>query len=223
MLFAVVMVILAALAARASAQTAPADAPSELDDLDDAAGVVVVAPGGGTSSDDEVDAEIYARIAASAPKPDQVVAAAYRAAGVDRDPVAHLVHRAHLAALVPQLSVRGGEDASWREIDDPTIARVMVFDVSASWHFDRLVFDPTDVRAVSLETGRRRERRRVASRVIRTYYRWLAARAIAVRAGRPSPRADEAAAELDAWTDGWWSTETCRVANCPPRSDRSEH
>jgi hypothetical protein len=195
----------------------------DADDLDfDLDGVHVMADAqtGGDDKAEEVDAEIYARLARAVPGPQQVVAAAYRAAGLDRNPLPALAHRVHLAALIPTIGLRAGEDATWHNVDDPTISQVAVFDVSATWQLGRLVVDPVDFQVVSATLARNRERRRLSTRVLRLYYRWLAARAVAERTGRASTRADEAAAELDAWTEGWWSLETCHVAKCAPSSGR---
>ena len=115
-----------------------------------------------------------------------------------------LARRARAASLIPWISVRGGEDATWRDVDDPTIGHVTIFEVSATWHLDRLAFDATELRTTALDSARRRERRRVALRVVWAFYRWLSASAVAERTGRPTARADEASAELDALTDGWF-------------------
>ncbi len=156
-----------------------------------------------------------------APSPEQVVAAAYRAAGLDRDPIPGLSRRAHVSALIPSISVHGGEDATWKDIANPTVGQVLVYGVSASWQLGRLYYDASDFHVASLETARRRERRRLATRVLRLYYRWLTARAAAERAGRPSPRGGrDRGPELDAWTEGWWNVETCHAVKCASSSSR---
>jgi hypothetical protein len=106
---------------------------------------------------------------------------------------------------MPTVTVRDGRDAAWRDVTDPTIAYVSVLGVAATWHLERLVFDPNELRISAIEAGRRRDRRRVAGLVIRTYYAWLDLAAAAVRDARWAPRAAEAAAELDALTEGWFS------------------
>jgi len=56
--------------------------------------------------------------------------------------------------------------------------------------------------------ARRRERRRLASRVIRAYFTWRRAASTAATAATAATlpaRAEEALAELDALTDGWFS------------------
>ena len=94
-----------------------------------------------------------------------------------------------------------GQDDTWKDVLDPTIGHILVYDVSATWHLDRLVFDPNEMRASAMEIARRRERRRLALLVSRTYYTWLRSRAAAVRAPSWAVRADQAAAELDALTE----------------------
>jgi hypothetical protein len=141
----------------------------------------------------------------TAPPAAAVVAAAYRAAGLAHDPAPSWRRRTRLAGLVPAVTVRDGRDAAWRDISDPTIAYVSVFSVAAQWHLERLVFDANELRISAIEAGRRRDRRRVAAVVIRTYYTWLQLRAAAPRDPRWALRADEAAAELDALTDGWFT------------------
>lgn len=134
-----------------------------------------------------------------APSVKDVLAAAYRTAGLDGDVGRGFARRARLAGLVPMVSVRTGRDSSWRD-SDPDVARGMVIDVRATWRLDRLVFDGRELQAVSLEAARRRERRRLASQVIELYFRWK-------RAARASGGAEEAAAALDDLTAGWFSEE----------------
>jgi hypothetical protein len=73
----------------------------------------------------------------------------------------------------------------------------VALEVRATWRLDRLVFDGRELQASSIEAARRRERRGLASRVIRAYFAWR-------RAASPGHR-EETAAELDALTDGWFS------------------
>lgn len=229
-----VVTFLVVLAARASAQPAVVtgagdtnEAEDELEDLDDVDGAeaasALTAPVPHGKVDLARDAELYVAIAARAPSPHALVCAGYRVAGLDHDPGTGLTHRARAAALIPWVQVRVGEDASWRDVIDPTVGHVSVWAVSATWHLDRLVLDSTDVRAVSLSSAFRRDRRRLASRIVKIYYRWLRARVVAERSGRPSPRADEAAAELDELTGGAFAggvkTVSCQGSGCPPRSD----
>jgi hypothetical protein len=152
--------------------------------------------------------------------------AAYRAAGLDRDLGKGWIKRARLAGLIPWLTVRTGRDTSWQS-DDVSVDHGMVLDVRATWRLDRLAFDGRELQVASIEAARRRERRRLASHVIRVYFTWQramvrAAAAGAYRGDEPDPdgnpaldgsgsrsntrsRALEAAAELDALTDGWFS------------------
>jgi hypothetical protein len=133
-----------------------------------------------------------------------VLSAAYAAAGLDRDPARSWIRRARWAGLIPWLTVRTGRDSSW-QTDDPTIDHGMAVDVRATWRLDRLAFDGRELQVASIEAARRRERRRLASRVIRTYFAWRRAAARAVHHPATRSRAHEAAAELDALTDGWFS------------------
>ncbi len=151
-----------------------------------------------------------APVALRGPAIASVLKAAYRAAGLDRDPGRGWVRRARLAGLIPWLTVRTGRDTSWQS-DEVAVDHGMVFDIRATWRLDRLLFDGRELQVASAEAARRRERRRLASQVIRLYFAWQ--RAVArgggagYRAGtRSTPaRALEAAAELDALTDGWFS------------------
>jgi hypothetical protein len=126
-----------------------------------------------------------------------VVAAAYRANSLDSSPATGWRWRTRLAGLVPIVTVRDGRDATWRDISDPTIGYVSVFTVSATWKLDRLLFDPNELRISAIEAARRRERRHVAAEAIRAYYAFARATG--------SDRGAEAAAVLDALTDGWFS------------------
>ncbi len=134
-----------------------------------------------------------------------LLAAAYRTAGLDRDPTIGWSRRARLASLVPWVTVRDGSDATWHDISDPTIGYVSIFEVSATWHLDRLAFDPNEMRASAIQAGRRREKRRVADLVIRAYYDWRRAVAATGDDNRWRWIADEARDRLDALTDGWFS------------------
>lgn len=137
-----------------------------------------------------------------APRVADVLAAAYRAAGLgDRLP-GRLALRARIGGLVPWVSVRTGRDTSWRDAD-PDVGRGTTLEVRATWRLDRLVFDGRELQVVALEAARRRERRRVATHVIRTYFAWK----------RSGSRSEEAAAELDALTAGWFSEARQRTAS----------
>ncbi|HEY1555316.1 MAG TPA: hypothetical protein VGF94_10835 [Kofleriaceae bacterium] len=197
-----ILALLAVLAARVDAapyvplSDPPPDSDSEPDSIPDSdpdpdpvpEAVPVLVP---------VSASALARV--PGPPITAVLAAAYRAAGLDHDPTPSWRYRARLAGLVPTVSLRDGRDATWSDVADPTIGYISVFAVSASWRLDRLVFDPNELRISAIGAARRRERRRLAEAVIRTYFSWQRAVALA------DARAAEAAADLDAITDGWFS------------------
>lgn len=144
----------------------------------------------------------------AAPPIADVLAAAYRAAGLDRDLGRGFVRRSRLAGLVPWLSVRTGRNTSWRD-EELDVARGVTIEVRATWRLDRLVFDGRELQVAALDGARRRERRRLAARVIQVYFAWKrAARAVGIQA-RAATVAEEAAAELDDLTDGWF-TEAVR-------------
>lgn len=136
---------------------------------------------------------------------DEVVAAAYRAAGLDGDPAHGWRVRTRIAALIPWISIHAGRDATWYDVDDPTLDYTDVYDVRATWHLDRLVFDPNEMRIEAMSIGRRHDRRLVAAAAIHSYYEWLELAAAAGTSARWATRADEVKAELDAMTDGWFS------------------
>ncbi len=136
------------------------------------------------------------------PRVADVIAAAFAAAGLGGRLPGGLPWRARLGGLVPWVSVRTGRDTSWHD-EDPDVGRGTTLEVRATWRLDRLVFDGRELQVVALEAARRRERRRLASHVIRTYFTWK----------RSGSRADEAAAELDALTAGWFSEARQRSAS----------
>jgi hypothetical protein len=136
-----------------------------------------------------------------APDVREVIAAAMRAGGLAGDPATGWRRRARLSALVPSLSVRGGRDDTWRDVADPTLGHSLTFGVTASWRFDHLVFEPTELRIATVDVLRRRERRRLAWYVISLYRSW-----------RRTGNAD-LAAQLDVVTDGWFSK---RLGVSPP-------
>jgi hypothetical protein len=167
----------------------------------------------------ECDEGTFARLVARAPGVREVVAAAQRAAGLADDDSTSWRRRSKLAALVPHVSARVGNTQSWRDVVDPTVNRAAAFAVSASWHLDRLVFDPLEMRIARYDVARRRERRAVAALASRAYFAWLRAEAsawpAAAEGGRGpakgAMRAAEAAAELDALTDGWFSETVAKL------------
>lgn len=151
----------------------------------------------------------FATRSANVPPIGEVLGAAYGAAGLDRDPAKGWRRRARLAGLVPWITVRTGRDTSWQQ-NDPDIDHGMAVEVRATWRLDRLVFDGRELQVATIDAARRRERRRLASRVIRVYFAWRRAAARPNAAGAGT-RAEEAAAELDALTDGWFSDSLART------------
>ena len=170
----------------------------------------------------EADASV--RVVVRGPSIAAVLQAASRAAGLDRDVARGWIRRARLAGLIPSVTVRTGRDASWQS-DDVSVDHDMAIDVRATWRLDRLAFDGRELQVASIEAARRRERRNLARRVIRVYFTWQRAarstyRGVDAGSGADEPadarieattrastrsRALEAAAELDALTDGWFS------------------
>jgi hypothetical protein len=165
-----------------------AAAPSRADDDDDE----VIATDTGTSRASLVIGPAIA----------DVLQAAYHTAGLDRSPARSWVRRSRLAGLMPWLTVRSGRDTSWEDDGASGVGRSSVVEVRATWRLDRLVFDGHELQVATIEAARRRERRRLASRVIRAYFTWR--RAATVASSLPA-RGEEAIAELDALTDGWFS------------------
>jgi hypothetical protein len=156
--------------------------------------------------DDELPIETRSRVIASAPPIATVVAAAYRAASLDRDLGRSFARRARLGGLVPLVTIRTGTGASWHD-DDPEVGRRQSLEARATWRLDRLVFDGRELQVAAMTAARRRERRRLAAVVIKAYFTWRRA----TMAGS-WVRAEEAEAELDALTDGWFS-EARRTAS----------
>lgn len=149
------------------------------------------------------------------PGVDEVVAAALAAAGLASDPSRGWNRRARMAALVPWVTVRAGRDTTWQD-DDPAIGHALTYEARATWRLDRLVFDPRELEVASIVAARRRERRRLTARVIRVYFTWLRAHRATALDPRWGLHAAEAAAELDALTDGAFA------AMAAPRRDASE-
>jgi hypothetical protein len=163
-----------------------------------------------------------------APPVARVIAAAQTAAGLDRDPGRGWVARTRLAGLVPLVSVAEGSDSTWHEVN-PNIGRQSYVEVRASWHLDRLLFDPNELHISTIESSRRRERRRIANLVIRAYFAWRRASAAAIRHPRWATHAEQAAAELDALTNGWFTASltdlypAARPAGASPSQPPAEH
>ena len=150
-------------------------------------------------------------VPAGGPKIGAVLSAAYAAAGLDGDPGHSWILRARLGGLVPWVTVRTTRDTSWQDTQ-PEVGHGTTFEVRATWRLDRLVFDGRELQVAAIEAARRRERRRLASRVIRSYFTWRRAAESALDPGdeRAAMRVAEATAELDALTDGWFSGELSR-------------
>jgi hypothetical protein len=149
-----------------------------------------------------------------------VLSAAYATAGLDHDPGGSWIRRTRLAGLVPWLTVRTARDTSWQD-EHSEVGHGTSFEVRATWRLDRLLFDSHELQVASIEAARRRERRRLATRVIRSYFAWR--RAVSVAAGahddRATVRVAETTAELDALTDGWFSDEVSRLRRGRLRDD----
>jgi hypothetical protein len=140
-----------------------------------------------------------------------VLSAAYATAGFDRDPSRSWIRRARLGGLVPWLTLRTTRDTSWQD-NQPEVGHGSTLEARATWRLDRLLFDGRELQVAAIEAARRRERRRLANRVIRSYFTWRRAAEATRSTGdeRVATRMAEAAAELDALTDGWFSDELSR-------------
>jgi hypothetical protein len=139
-----------------------------------------------------------------------VLKAAYASAGLDRDPGSGWIRRARIAGLIPWLTVRTARDTSWQE-PQADVGHSTVIDVRATWRLDRLLFDSRELQVAAFEAARRRERRRLANQVIRSYFIWQRSAGTGdAGEDRTTPRVSEAIAELDALTDGWFSDELAR-------------
>jgi hypothetical protein len=141
-----------------------------------------------------------------------VLSAAYVAAGLDHDPGRSWIARARLGGLVPWVTVRTTRDTSWQD-SQPEVGHGTTLELRATWRLDRLVFDGRELQVAAIEAARRRERRRLATRVIRAYFTWRRASDAALAAVdvRVATRLAEATAELDALTEGWFSAELARA------------
>lgn len=156
---------------------------------------------------DAIDAELAEpRRAVHGPGVSAVLAAAYAAAGLDRDPRDSWLRRARLAGLVPWVTVRTTRDTSWQD-DSAEIGHSTSLELRATWRLDRLLFDGHELQVAAIASARHRERRRLAARVIRAYFAWRRAAQIATDDERVATRVAEAIAEIDALTDGWFSVQ----------------
>ena len=165
---------------------------------------------------DAIDTELAEpRRAVHGPGIGAVIAAAYAAAGLDHDPRDGWLRRARLTGLVPWLTVRTTRDTSWQD-DSPDVGHATSLELRATWRLDRLLFDGRELQVAAVESARHRERRRLASRVIRAYYAWRRAARIATDDERVATRVAETVAELDALTDGWFSAQLHPPRPAPP-------
>lgn len=187
----------------ASAAAAPAAPPGDDDPAADPASDTVELAG--------------PRLAVGGPTVGAVITAAYAAAGLAHDPRDSWIRRARLAGLVPWVTVRTTRDTSWQD-ESSTVGHATTLELRATWRLDRLLFDGKELQIAALETARRRERRRLAARAIRAYFTWRRAATIASDDERVITRVAEAAAELDALTDGWFSDQLSprRAGSAPP-------
>lgn len=166
----------------------------------------------GVSADPD-DVELSgARVPVIGPSVGAVLSAAYATAGLDHDPAGSWSRRARLAGLVPWVTVRTARNTSWQD-EHSEVGHGTNLEVRATWRLDRLLFDSHELQVSAIEAARRRERGRLATRVIRSYFAWRRAAGVALGAGddRVAARTAEATAELDALTDGWFSRELLRL------------
>lgn len=161
-------------------------------------------PAAGDAADDTAREEL--RRPVRGPGIAAVLAAAYAAAGLDRDPQDGWIRRARLAGMIPWITVRTARDTSWQDAH-AEVGHGTSLELRATWRLDRLLFDSKELQIASVEAARRRERRRLATRVIRTYFTWRRAASQASSDEQIATRAAEAAAELDALTEGWFSRQ----------------
>ncbi|HEX3757670.1 MAG TPA: hypothetical protein VHW23_03150, partial [Kofleriaceae bacterium] len=156
---------------------------------------------------DAIDAELAEpRRAVHGPRVAAVLAAAYAATDLDHDPQGSWIRRARLTGLVPWVTVRTARDTSWQD-DNSDVGPSTTLELRATWRLDRLLFDARELQVAALATARHRERRRLATRVIRAYFAWRRAARIASDDERVATRVAETVAELDALTDGWFSAQ----------------
>lgn len=213
------------MAAPASGTAAPASAATGATarTAGDRGGAISDGHDGTASARD--DLELAGSVApAGGPAIGAVLSAAYAAAGLGHDPGRSWILRARLGGLVPWVTVRTTRDTSWQD-NQPEVGHGTTFEVRATWRLDRLLFDGRELQIAALEAARRRERRRLANRVIRSYFTWRRAAEAALDAGdaRLATRVAEATAELDALTDGWFSDELARGqrGSSAPRTGRA--
>lgn len=203
------LVVLAIALATAPSAGAPKDANDANDSLDEAD--ELDERDGDTAGDRRAEPALPSpAVQVAAPPIREVLTAAYTSAGLDEDRSRSWSRRARLAGLVPWLSVRTGRDTRWQDLD-PEVDRDTTIEVRATWRLDRLVFDGRELQVASIRAAHRRERRRLASQVIQAYFAWRRLASAARVEPRWASRAEQATAELDALTDGWFSREVARI------------
>jgi hypothetical protein len=172
----------------------------------------------------DCDAPTLTRVAATGPSLASLIAHAQQVAGLDRedDPTRGWRRRSRWSALIPYVSARAGSGQSWHDVFDPALAAAtspsgpatlnhsLSYDVRLAWRLDHLLYDPNEPRFTAFELGRRRERRKLAALTSRAYFVWLRASVAVERDARWQLRLSEAAAELDALTDGWFTEQLAR-------------
>jgi len=168
-------------------------------------------PSGSRAGASDPDADLAGSRAVAGPGISAVLAAAYAAAGLDHDPQDSWIRRARLSGLVPWVTLRTTRDTSWQD-EHSEVGHGSSLELRATWRLDRLLFDAKELQVAAVEAARRRERRRLAARVIRAYFTWRRAASIASDDERVVTRVAEATAELDALTDGWFSAQLAHGA-----------
>jgi hypothetical protein len=139
----------------------------------------------------------------------EVVTAAIEHAGLAGDPGRSLRRRARWAALAPWLTVRFARNLGWKDDASPTVDvdHGEVIEVRATWRLDRLIFDSSETRAVTLDTSRARSRRELTREVIHLYFRRQ--RLDADPVADPLELA-EVTALLDELTGGWLTDQNAQ-------------
>jgi hypothetical protein len=131
--------------------------------------------------------------------------------------------RARVSGYLPKISGGVSKDLgnSWNYRYEPGTARVdqlrqtnaLRWDTSIAWDLALFAYNPDELQIIRETTNRARERRNLATEVIRIYF----ARQKILRRGMPKPGsrfaqlvAEETAA-LDAWTSGRFNKQWCEA------------
>jgi|JI10StandDraft_1071094.scaffolds.fasta_scaffold15419_6 hypothetical protein len=115
--------------------------------------------------------------------------------------------RARLAALLPTVSVRGGQRLAWSEpwngriVDE--LDRAQSIEVRLTWRLERLAFRDDEPRIASEHLAQRRARTTLRQEVAAAYFRWRRAELQRGAGDDAELDADAAFAEVDALTLGW--------------------